>query len=148
MAFGTVVPCWRFGGRVSTGRMFARNKEDLILPVKTLLLTEITQENIKQLIHIENFSNYHRLYKSWCMCSDLWDRGRQRRRDDQTDLRLTWTEEIDSSNILWLKVMQVSHLNHPKLKDWKREIETFTDEKGIIRKCQQYRMMQRNIQSC
>ena len=73
------------------------------------------------------------------MCSDLWDRGRQRRRDDQTGLRLTWTEEIDSSNILWLKVMQVSLLNHPKRKDWKREIETFTDEKGIIRKCQRYR---------
>ena len=45
---------------MSSRRMFARNEENLG-PVKTL--TEVTRQNMKQLINIEKFSSYHRLLR-------------------------------------------------------------------------------------
>lgn len=105
------------------------------MPVKILLLTEVTRENINQLIDIENFSSYHRLLRitAYVLIFVRKIKSKMKRGDGQTDLRLTWTEEIDQAEILWLKVMQVSLLNHPKFSDWKREFGTFPDEKGIIR---------------
>ncbi|CAB4004997.1 Hypothetical predicted protein [Paramuricea clavata] len=103
----------------------------------TALLTEATDQGIKELMNIATFSNYHWLLRVTVyvlrFVRKLKANVKRRADESQERLKNSWLEEINEAETLWLKEMQASLPGHLKYRDWRRQIRIFVDEKGITR---------------
>ena len=103
----------------------------------TALFSEVTKKGLQSLINVENFSDYHRLLRVTAyvlrFVRNLRAKAKVGNSQPCEQPEISWTEEINQAEALWLAEMQVSLLGHPKYNEWKRQFGTFIDSKGIVR---------------